>query len=200
VLCRVEGSDINLVPEIGEFMNVLVVNAGSSSLKFQVIATPDIQRRYKPGIPYALFQPRYRLDREHLLDGDHSTTLAETIAELVRAEGPIHHDLLLDRLKELHGVARGGSNVQSNIERALRRAQQSRGITREPRSPFYFLTGQDLEFFRVPAASRPRKFVGPASPQSALFCFNEAAAWYTESACWRPPSRSTRRRRSRVRR
>jgi very-short-patch-repair endonuclease len=131
---------------------------------------PEIQRRYKPGVPYALFQPRYRLDREHLLDGDHSTTLAETIAQLVRAEGPIHHDLLVDRLKELHGVARAGSNVQSNIERALRSAQQSRGVSREAKSSFYFVSGQNLEFFRVPSDSvrRPIEQIAPSEISLAV--------------------------------
>jgi very-short-patch-repair endonuclease len=113
----------------------------------------EVQRRHKPGVPYAFFQPRSRLYREHLLEGNHLTTLAETISYLVRVEGPIHHDLLVDRLKEMHGVARAGSNVQSNIERALHSAQQSRGIMREAKSPFYFVSGQNLESFRVPSDS-----------------------------------------------
>jgi hypothetical protein len=96
--------------------------------------------------------------------------LAETIAQLVRAEGPIHHDLLVDRLKELHGVARAGSNVVSNIERALRSAQQSRVITRESRSPFYSLSGQNLEFFRVPSDSvrRPIEQIAPNEVSLAI--------------------------------
>lgn len=111
---------------------------------------PDIQRRYKPGVPYAHFQPRLGLSREHLLDSSFSVTLADTILQLVQAEGPIHHDLLVDRLKELHGVARAGSNVVSNIERALRFAQQRGGVNHESRSPFYFISGQELESFRLP--------------------------------------------------
>src|ERR1022692_1998941 len=124
---------------------------------------PDIQRRYKPGVPYLVFEPRHRLNRDYLLDANHSTTLVETISELVRAEGPIHHDLMVDRLKESHGVARAGSNVQSNIERALRSAQQGRHITREPRSPFYFIPGHELESFRLPAdsARRPIEQIAP---------------------------------------
>jgi very-short-patch-repair endonuclease len=124
---------------------------------------PDIQRRYKPGVPYALFERRLGLLREHLLDADCSITLAETISNLVRAEGPIHHDLLVDRLKELHGVARAGSNVQSNIERALRFAQQRGGVTRESRSPFYFVSGHELECFRLPveSARRPIEQIAP---------------------------------------
>lgn len=129
---------------------------------------PDIQRRYKSGVPYALFQPDQCLYREHLLDADHATTLAEIISQLVRVEGPIHHDLLVDRLKELHGIARAGSNVQSNIERALRSARQNRGIARDSRSPFYFVSGHNLESFRVPSGSVRRPIEHIALSEMAL--------------------------------
>ena len=76
----------------------------------------------------------------------------------------------MDRLKGLHGVARAGSNVQSNIERALRRAQQSRSITREAKSPFYLVSGQNLEFFRVPSDSvrRPIEQIAPSEISLAV--------------------------------
>jgi len=129
----------------------------------EIRRAPDIQRRYKPGIPYTRFQPRHCLNRDYLLDANQSAILAETISELVRAEGPIHHDLIVERLKESHGVARAGSNVQSNIERALRSAEQSRHITRESESPFYFMPEHDLESFRLPAdsAKRPVEQIAP---------------------------------------
>ena len=117
---------------------------------------PEVPRKYKPGVPYALFQPRLGLSREHLLDASFSVTLAGTISELVQMEGPIHHDLLVERLKELHGIARAGSNVQSNIERALAFAQQRSGVTAESRSRFYFVSGQELGSFRVPTDSTKR--------------------------------------------
>jgi hypothetical protein len=128
----------------------------------------EIERRYKPGVPYVVFQPRYRLLREHLLDNSHSNTLAETIAQLVQVEGPIHRDLVIDRLKELHGVARAGSNIQSNIERALRSAQRSRGIANESKSPFYFVAAHKLESFRVPMDSFRRPIEQIASSELSL--------------------------------
>jgi hypothetical protein len=123
----------------------------------------EIQRRYKPGVQYTLFKPRQRLSRDHLLNADHSTILAETICQLVHVEGPIHHDLLVDRLKELHEVARAGSNVQSNIDRALRSALQGRRVTRESRSSFYFVSGHELKSFRLPpnSAKRPIEQIAP---------------------------------------
>jgi very-short-patch-repair endonuclease len=125
--------------------------------------TSEIQRKYKPGIQYRLFQPRHHLLRDHILDAGYSATLVETICQLVGFEGPIHHDLLVDRLKELHGIARAGSNVQANLERALREAEQNGRITRESRSPFYFVPGSDLESFRLPVDSikRPIEEIAP---------------------------------------
>jgi len=129
---------------------------------------PEVPRKYKPGVPYALFQPGLVLSREHLLDASFSVTLAGTISELVRTEGPIHHDLLVERLKELHGVARAGSNVQSNIERALGFAQQRGGVTPESRSRFYFVSGQELGSFRVPTDSIRRSIEQIAPKEIAL--------------------------------
>lgn len=130
----------------------------------------EIERRYKPGIPYILFQPRDQLIREHLLDKSQSNALAETITQLVQVEGPIHRDLLIDRLKELHGVARAGANIQSNIGRALRSAQRSRGITDESGSSFYSIPGQNLESFRVPSNSlrRPIEQIAPSEIALAI--------------------------------
>jgi len=45
--------------------------------------------------------------------------------------------VLVERLKEIHSVGRAGSNVQSNIELALRSAERARTITRDARSAFY---------------------------------------------------------------
>jgi very-short-patch-repair endonuclease len=128
----------------------------------------EVPRKYKPGVPYALFQPRLGLSREHLLDASFSGTLAGTISELVRKEGPIHHDLLVERLKELHGVARAGSNVQSNIERALGFAQQRGGVTSESTPRFYFGSGQELGSFRVPTDSIRRSIEQIAPKEIAL--------------------------------
>ncbi len=122
---------------------------------------PEIPRRYKAGIPYSVYQPSRQLNREHLLDASHSGTLSRTIAEVVKAEGPIHRDMVIERLKEIHGVAKAGSNVQANIERALRAGERSRTIARDPRSSFYYEPGHQLESFRLPVDSvrRPIKYI-----------------------------------------
>jgi hypothetical protein len=109
-----------------------------------------VERRFQPGVPYRFYQPLQRLVRDHLLLPAHSNTLARTIADLVAVEGPIHYDLLLERLKELHYVERAGTNVQANIKRAIRLALRWQSIAHEPRSQFYRCPSKTLDRFRVP--------------------------------------------------
>ncbi|MGA2325780.1 MAG: DUF3320 domain-containing protein [Bryobacteraceae bacterium] len=132
--------------------------------------TTALPRRYEPGIPYSLFQTRRHLSRDHLLDESYSDTLSETISELVRIEGPIHREVLVDRLKEVHGVARAGTNVQANIERALRSAERSRAITHDARSPFYYVPEHHPESFRLSTDSfqRPIEYIAPAEISLAV--------------------------------
>jgi very-short-patch-repair endonuclease len=120
-------------------------------------------RKYQFGISYQLYQPARFLSREHLLDPRHSETLASTVAELVLTEGPIHHDLLIERLKELHGVQRAGTNVRANVELALRSAARHGSVRYEPRSPFYRHKDQSLRSFRLPTGGlrRPIEHIAP---------------------------------------
>jgi very-short-patch-repair endonuclease len=131
---------------------------------------PEIPRQYKAGIPYLLYQPSRHLSRDHLLDASHSGSLSRTIAEVVKTEGPIHREMVFERLKQIHGVARAGSNVQANIERALRAGEASRTIARDPRSSFYYEPGHRLESFRLPMDSlrRPIEYIAPSEIALAI--------------------------------
>ncbi len=111
----------------------------------------ELPRRHKPGQPYSIFRPVRRLTREHLMDGSQVGTLCGTLVDLVRVEGPIHRDLLLERVKVVHGIARAGLNVQANVERALQMAKRNRSVTHDQRSPFYYVPGIQLETFRLPS-------------------------------------------------
>jgi hypothetical protein len=104
------------------------------------------------------------------LDGSHSGVLSITIAEVVKTEGPIHRELVFERLKEIHGIARAGSNVQANIERALRTAETSRTIAHDSRSPFYYRPGHRLDSFRLPMDSvrRPIEYIAPTEIALAI--------------------------------
>lgn len=70
-----------------------------------------------PSAPYERFRGSgISRRREVLMDASNLRTLAGTIVALVKAEAPIHEDLLWDRLKDLHGVSRAGANIQDNVE------------------------------------------------------------------------------------
>jgi len=129
-----------------------------------------IDRQYGPGVPYSLFQPSRHLSRECLLDASYLGVLAGTIAALVRAEGPIHKDFLVERLKDLHGVARAGSNVQSNIDRALLSAERSQTVTHDSMAPFYDAPNGRLESFRLATepVRRPIEHIAPAELSLAV--------------------------------
>jgi very-short-patch-repair endonuclease len=130
----------------------------------------EFTRKYKPGMPYVVFGPVRRLTRDHLIDGAYVGVLSSTIVELVRVEGPIHHDLLLERVKVIHSVARAGSNVQANFDRALQMAHRDRAITHDQKSPFYYVPGTQLETFRLPCdeVCRGIEHVAPAEISLAI--------------------------------
>jgi hypothetical protein len=132
--------------------------------------TPENPRRYKPGIPYSVCQPARRLDRDHLLDPSNTAILSDTIAELIRTEGPIHRERLIERLKDLHNIARVGPNVQANIDRALRSAERSGSIAHDPGSPFYSSPSQQVDSFRLPGDSMRRaiEHIAPAEISMAV--------------------------------
>lgn len=130
----------------------------------------EAQRRFKHGIPYSVFQPRHRVTRDHLLESSYISVLTNTITDLVAVEGPIHRDLIVDRLKEIHGVARAGANVQANIDRALRAAERTGTIACESQSPFYLALGRHLDAFRLPTDSVRRmiEYIAPSEISLAI--------------------------------
>jgi very-short-patch-repair endonuclease len=130
----------------------------------------SVTRRYRPGVPYWLFDSPRPITRDHLLGAAYSGVLVETISALVRVEGPIHQEFLVERLKELHGVARAGSNVQANIENALRLAERNRAIARDAKYPFYASPANCLESFRLPTESvrRPIEHIAPVEISLAV--------------------------------
>ncbi|MDP1991611.1 MAG: DUF3320 domain-containing protein [Syntrophales bacterium] len=127
-----------------------------------------ITRLYQPGVPYSLFNPSKKLNRDFLLKELYCDELSNTIRYLVKIEGPIHHDYLVDRLKEIHGVARAGTNVLSNINRALRTAQTKRVITHTAQSPFYYSPDKQIRSFRVPTETVKRS-IEHISPDELSF-------------------------------
>jgi very-short-patch-repair endonuclease len=142
------------------------------------------QRRYPSGEAYRCFRapgagPRMR---EQLMSTAYVYTLAEVIKQVVGLEGPIHEQLLTDRLKELHGVARAGANIQGNIDAALRKASREGAIVR--RGAFLYQAGSEVSGFRIPAdgVERSVALVAPEELEFAVLHIVEDQFGYPRSA------------------
>ena len=110
------------------------------------VSLPKLKRLYKPGVPYEKFKKRYRKDA--LMEGSKQYRLSEILEEVIHFEGPIHEDLLDERLKEIFGVQKIGANIRRNIEQALRLAVHNGGLKRK--KSFIWSTISKLNTFRTP--------------------------------------------------
>jgi hypothetical protein len=77
--------------------------------------------------------------------------MVDAIQKLVEHEGPIHLDVAYERLRKWWNVARIGSNIRSNISRAIQRAQ----VVRD--GDFLTLPGSKVAEVRTPTESAARK-------------------------------------------
>jgi very-short-patch-repair endonuclease len=112
---------------------------------------PQEKRRYLSGTPYRKFVAT--ANRELLIQPRFLNELAALVVRIVHAEGPIHQDFLAERLKEVCGVERAGSNVQSNIAEAIRAGLHRKEIERRRQHDFLWAKNAQLEVFRVPSNS-----------------------------------------------
>jgi hypothetical protein len=125
-------------------------------------------RRYLPGQPYRKHLERG--NREYLLEPYYWTEeLAGQIVRIVEAEGPIHQEMLVQRLKEINVVERAGSNVQGNIQRAIGQAVRSRR-TQRLEGDFLKAPQAKVPTFRTPgdAVERPLAWIPPEEIQLAV--------------------------------
>ena len=108
-------------------------------------------RRYPPGEPYRKLKAVPKCAREFVLDPSYTGVLASIICEIVRAEGPVCQELLVQRIKELCRVKRAGANVMSNIRSAIQFAARDANFEALESGQFLRIRGQTLSRFRVPA-------------------------------------------------
>lgn len=123
-------------------------------------------RRYQPGVDYRKFTAT--ADRDLLIQPRNKYPLSDLIARVVEAEGPIHEGYLAERLKEICGVDRAGSNVQCNIGEAIHGAILRRRIERRRQKDFLWVVNAQLSGFRVPANSHRRPLEWIHSDEIAL--------------------------------
>ncbi len=85
--------------------------------------------------PYRTFvveRPRPQSDLYALSD----RLIARDVVAVVQTEGPLHADLLYQRLAKLYGIERAGSEVRRVVDRALREATRTGDVVRRGR--FYW--------------------------------------------------------------
>ena len=128
--------------------------ASSSAARPNHVDPLPAQRRYQPGVDYRKFSST--ADRDLLIQPRNEYSLSDLIVRVVEAEGPIHEDHLAERLKEICGVDRAGSNVQSNIAEAIQSAVRRRRIERRRQKDFLWVVNAQPGGFRVPANSHRR--------------------------------------------
>jgi len=121
-------------------------------------ATASQSRQFSTGEPYRKFNPSHlKRNRAYLVNpGRYPAVLAQHIRAIVEFEEPIHEKLLIERLKEIHGVARAGTNVLANIERAIEFAIKAASIERGSDPRFLYVPGSRPRIFRVPGAGVTR--------------------------------------------
>ena len=94
----------------------------------------------------------------------------------------MHVQLLTQRLREIHGVARAGVNVQANIDAAL--AMALRRGTIELRESFVYLKAKPLTSYRYPAddVTRSVALVPPEEIERAILHIVEDQFGYPRAA------------------
>lgn len=130
--------------------------------------TPAPQRRFKSGQPYE--KSSGTRQRELLLETHRTRELAAVIEEIVAVEGPIHDELLAERLKERCGIERAGSNVQSNIARAIQFSVRHGRVERRNQRNFLWEKDVKLTSFRAlgDGVKRPLDWIHPTEVALAI--------------------------------
>ena len=83
-------------------------------------------RKYSGGKPYEKYNRWH--SRDDVMDQANIYSLEEIVSSIVKVEGPIHEELLFERIREACGVARIGSNITNNIKRAISRVKREGNI------------------------------------------------------------------------
>jgi len=120
-------------------------------------ASITASKRYPGGRPYTRFNGSG--GRELLLNSDYVRALADQLTRVLESEGPMHAELMTERLKEVNGVGRAGKNVKATIHRAIRIAEQSHAVT--VAGDFLHRNGASCATFRIPGdgVTRPLAWI-----------------------------------------
>ena len=133
---------------------------------FKPLPAPKIIRKYKSGIPYSKYKKRFK--REILMLPKNIYWLKDALVELIDLEGPIHEDLLDERLKEVFKVEKIGANITANVEKAIKSALQDKSLGRK--KPFIWARDGKLKTFRIPGDEVKRliRYISPQEVSMAI--------------------------------
>jgi very-short-patch-repair endonuclease len=97
----------------------------------------DVEKRPKDTIETIHYQEA-TINLSHLPDIDRIpiNTLAESVSQVVAAEGPIHHEEVVQRIRSLLGLQRTTKRVKNTVGNAIQHAVQKKYFIRED-SEFY---------------------------------------------------------------
>jgi len=131
-----------------------------------LISVPPVPpiKKYKSGSLYVKYEKR--LNRKTLLNRNRVYQLENILIELIRAEGPIHEDILKERLKEVFRVKKIGANINSNVEEAIKLAISTKSIERK--KGFMWKRGVEMVDFRLPSEGAKRTISNIAPQEIAL--------------------------------
>jgi superfamily I DNA and/or RNA helicase/very-short-patch-repair endonuclease len=138
---------------------------------FEPIIVPEIERRYKCGMPYFKYNKKHR--KETLMKKGNTYQLGRILIDIMETEGPIHDDVLNERLKEVFGVEKIGNNIRTNVEEAIKNERKRGYLERE--KPFTWEKGNELETFRTPCEGirRPLCYISPQELSLAILYLAE---------------------------
>jgi hypothetical protein len=125
-----------------------------------------------------------------LLDSHKVRRLADQIVKIVDFEGPIHTDILIERLKELNGIGCTGGNIQDNISRAI--DITVRGAHLELTGKYFLKRkGQIVVAFRIAGdgVKRSLSYVPPEEIEAAILYIVEDQFGYQRDALSRAVSK-----------
>ncbi len=121
-------------------------------------------RKYKEGEVYEKYDIS-KISMNHTVKYD----LISIISDIVIYESPLHENILVDRLKEICGFSRAGSNILNNIKHALSIAAKSKGFLIN-NSGFIYKDEKRPVGFRLPAPGIKRdiELVAPEEIENSI--------------------------------
>lgn len=147
-----------------EIKPVRIENKENKNADIRQTLVPEIKRKYKCGILYCKYDKKHR--RDTLMNKGNLYQLGRILIDIIELEGPIHDDVLDDRLKESFGVEKIGNNIRSNVENAIRN-EVRRGYLERKKS-FTWAKGHNANIFRIPGEDIKRPICYISSQEIAM--------------------------------